>query len=123
MIAVDTSAISAFLTGEENIVVEKVAAALQANALTLPPLVIAELLSSPAMTRKLERVVLGIPLLPITQSYWERVGTMRRKILAKSHKARIADCQIAMSCIDNEVPIIACDKDFRHFCSFGLRFA
>jgi predicted nucleic acid-binding protein len=46
---------------------------------------------------------------------------MRRILLKKEKKVRLGDCLIVQSCIDHEVPLIAEDRDFRHFAGFGLR--
>lgn len=57
----------------------------------LPPVVVTELLSNPLL------------------------------ILRARRKAKLADCLIAQSCIDNDAPLITYDRDFRHFERAGLK--
>jgi hypothetical protein len=58
---------------------------------------------------------LQLPLLDVLDGYWERAGVLRARILAKRHKARIADALIAQSCLDHDVPLVSRDRNFRHF--------
>jgi predicted nucleic acid-binding protein len=54
-------------------------------------------------------------VLPVTEGYWERVGALRAEVIAGRRKARLADALIAQSCLDNRVPLVTRDADFRHF--------
>ncbi|HEX2569354.1 MAG TPA: PIN domain-containing protein [Polyangia bacterium] len=85
----------------------------------LPPVVLAELLSSPRTVPAISAVFRALPLLSILNGYWERTGMLRAKVLARGHKARLADSLIAQSCIDHHVPLITRDGDFRHFAGRG----
>lgn len=61
-------------------------------------------------------------MLEIDGGYWERVGLLRARVVAKGRRARLADALIAQSCIDHDVPLITNDADFRHFAAVaGLR--
>ena len=53
--------------------------------------------------------------LEIEPGYWERAGLLRAGALKQRRNARIADALIAQSCIDQSVPLVTRDKDFRHF--------
>ncbi len=55
-----------------------------------------------------------LPLLEPTPGYWERAGLLHASVLARRHKARLADSLIAQACIDHGVPPITRDQDFRH---------
>jgi predicted nucleic acid-binding protein len=51
-------------------------------------------------------------------------GLLRAKLLARKHRARLADTLIAQSCIDHEVRLVTRDADFRRFARLGgLRLA
>ncbi len=115
MIATDTSVIVAYLDDESDRSVETFDDALANKCVVLPPVVLSELLSDPAIPEPLATVLLQIPLLPITPGYWERAGRTRASILKHGHKARLADTLIAQSCLDSNVPLLTRDDDFRHF--------
>jgi len=56
-----------------------------------------------------------VPLLEVASGYWQRAGALRAKVLAKRRKARLGDALIAQSCIDQNIPLITRDRDFRAF--------
>jgi predicted nucleic acid-binding protein len=125
MIAVDTSAMVAYLSGTAaSPDLELIQGALSVGDLTLPPVVLTELLSSRSSDDHLRNDLTEIPLLPITDGYWARAGQARRLLRSKGLKARTADALIAQVCIDNDVALITRDKDFRHFAKHcGLKLA
>jgi predicted nucleic acid-binding protein len=86
----------------------------------LPPVVLAELLSEPTLRADVAALLKALPRLEVTDGYWERAGELRRSVLKKSLKARLADTLIAQSCIDHRLPLITADLDFRHFKPLGL---
>ena len=87
----------------------------------VPPVVLAELFSNPRMRADVREALRSIDILSIREGYWERAGELRASLRAKGLKAKLADCLIAQSCIDNDAPLITYDRDFRHFESAGLR--
>lgn len=124
MIAVDTSALSAFLKGETGKDMDRLLQALLPGDLRLPPVVVTEILSDPKAAPAVLRPLSNVELLEITDGYWKRAGETRRTILAKGLKAKIADALIAQSCIDHDVALITRDTDFRHFAKHcGLKLA
>ncbi len=124
MIAADSSALVSFFAGEQGREVELVQAVLTANDICLPPAALAEMLSDPVPSDEMVAAVLGFPLLPVLEGYWERAGLTRRLLLQKGFKAKLGDVLIAQSCIDHDVPLIAIDTDFRHFAKHcGLKLA
>jgi predicted nucleic acid-binding protein len=124
MIAADSSALISFFAGEQDVTAEQVAAVLKANNICLPPPVVAEMLSDPAAREKMSITVLGFPLLPLLDGYWERAGRARGLLRQKGLKAKLGDALIAQSCIDHDVPLITRDGDFRHFAKHcGLKLA
>ena len=115
MLALDTSSIIAFLGGDSGPDISVVEWALEHSQAVIPPVVLSELLSDPALSDDLRDLFRSLPLLEITDGYWERTGRLRAQILETGKRARLADSLIAQSCIDHEVALVTRDKDFRHF--------
>ena len=123
MIAIDTSSWVAFFSGESGDDVELVGRALDDNHACLVPVVLTELLSDPQLRKRVAALLKDLPLLEITEGYWERAGTLRSELLSRKLKARLADTLVAQSCLDHEVTLISRDGDFRHFAAArGLKF-
>jgi predicted nucleic acid-binding protein len=120
MIAIDSSAMIAFLSGEKSAIADAAASALDLQHACVPPVVLAELLSEPTLRADVAVLLKALPRLEVTDGYWERAGELRRSVLKKSLKARLAASLIAQSCIDHRVPLITADRDFRHFQPLGL---
>lgn len=122
MIAIDTSSFVAYLSGGSGADVEATALALQHRQGVLPPVVLSELLSDPELPDSVKGLFVQLPLLEVTEGYWERTGVLRSGLLRQGRKTRLADALIAQSCLDHEVELITRDRDFRHFASeAGLR--
>ena len=119
----DTSSLQRHLAGIEGADTLALSAALGKRLLALPPVVLAEALSDGALTDANSEKVRSIPLLEIDSGYWERAGMMRALLRSRGFKASLADCLIAQSCIDHDIPLITYDRDFRHFERAGLRLA
>lgn len=123
MLACDTSALIAYLADEKALDTLKLDEALQKGLLHLPAMVMTEILSAP-IPLEAETLLRNIPILEITEGFWERTGILRRTLLARKLKARTMDCLIAQSCIDANVPLITRDADFKHFANHaGLKLA
>jgi predicted nucleic acid-binding protein len=121
MVAADTSSMVAFLQGGDGEDVELIQSALEHQQLVLPPVVLTELLSEPALPTPVRTLLAALPQLNIEPGYWERAGLLRASILRQRRKARVADALIAQSCLDQSAPLVTRDKDFRHFArSAGL---
>lgn len=115
MIAVDTSSMIAYLQGERGDDVELVQSALDHHQLALPPAVLTELLSDPALPGSVRTLLISLPLLELESGFWARAGVLRASVLKQKKKARIADALIAQSCLDQSTPLVTRDRDFRHF--------
>ena len=115
MIAVDTSSLVAYLEGSRGPDVDAVQAALEEHQLVLPPVVLTETLSDPALPASVRSLLTQLPLLDLEPGFWERAGSLRASILKQKRKARVADALIAQSCLDQGVALVTRDKDFRHF--------
>ena len=119
MIACDTSSLIAYWGDESGDDVAAVEECLQQNAMVLPPVVLSEILSDPALPKALSLWLKQCPLLEPTEGYWERAGLLRARILSRGLKSRLADAFIAQICIDHGVRLITRDKDFRHYVKWG----
>ena len=117
MIAADTSSMIAFLEGDEGDDTELIQSALEHQQLALPPVVLTELLSDPALPKAVRTLLAGLPILDVEPGFWQRAGLLRASILKQKKKARVADALIAQSCLDQSAPLVTRDKDFRHFAS------
>jgi predicted nucleic acid-binding protein len=115
VIAVDSSTWVAFLEGDSGEDSELLAKALQDRQVLMAPAVLTELLSAPQLPSAIAATLSEIPLIEVTDGYWERAGTLRGKVLAKRQKARLGDALIAQSCLDRGVPLLTRDRDFHAF--------
>ncbi|HEY3380605.1 MAG TPA: PIN domain-containing protein [Vicinamibacterales bacterium] len=115
MIALDTSSIVAFLRDEPGSDVEAIAVALTEHQACLAPAVLAELLSDPRLPARVASLFRRLPLLSVSDGYWERVGALRAAVIARGRTARLADALIAQTCLDHEVALVTRDADFRNF--------
>lgn len=119
MIALDSSALIAFLagaTGRDTDLVDQLLADHQA---CLPPAVLTEMLSDPKLPKYVAELLVQIPRLELLAGYWERAGALRAKVLGSKRRARLADTLIAQSCIDHDVALVTRDADFRQFVRAG----
>ena len=115
MIAVDSSSLIAYLEGAQGPDVEATGWALDHRQAVLPPAVLTEVLSEPTLTSDLRNLFTQIPLLEVTEGYWERAGLLRARVLRQGRRARLADTLIAQSCLDHDVALITRDTDFQPF--------
>ena len=115
MIAADTSTWIAFLQGDEGEDVRLLDQALSDRQVLMVPVVLAELLSDPKLPPKEAQILMDLPLLPVEEGYWQRVGALRAAVLRKSRRARLGDALIAQSCVDRAVPLLTRDRDFFAF--------
>ena len=115
MIAADTSSVIAYLADATGGDVAKLEVALQDRQVCLPPVVLTELLSAPDLPKQLATRLRELPLLAVTDGYWQRAGALRARILAAKRRARLGDALIAQSCLDHDVRLITRDRDFHLF--------
>lgn len=94
--------------------------AIAARTAYLPPVVLTEALSRPQLSDNARNVILRLPLLQIRDGFWRRAGLLRAALGTRDLKAKLADCLIAQCCIDEDIPLITHDTDFRHFVAAGL---
>ena len=124
MIAADTSSMIAFLQDQEGRDTQAISDALQNDSLHLPPVVVTELLSDPKASGQVRQVIGQLPLLSLSEGFWLRAAQSRQTLLQRGYKARLGDALVAQACVDNDIPLISRDTDFRHFVNLcGLRLA
>ena len=115
MTAADTSSWIAFLEGSSGEDVRLLDRALEDRQVVMVPVVLTELLSDASLPSYVVKEISDLPLLEVTYGYWRRAGALRSKVLATRRKARLGDALIAQSCIDQSIPLITRDRDFRAF--------
>ena len=115
MIAVDTSSWIAFLEGSSGEDVQLLDRALEDRQVVMVPVVLTELLSDANLPSDVAETISEVPLIEVASGYWQRAGALRAKVLAKRRRARLGDALIAQSCIDQSIPLITRDRDFRAF--------
>lgn len=120
MIAIDTSSLRRFLSGDSGPDVDLVRDSMNRGRAVLPPVVVCELLSDPTTPRELVEDISLLPVLETVEGFWIRAGLLRAQLIASGHKAKLADVLIAQCCIDHNVPLVTHDRDFRHFAQAGL---
>jgi predicted nucleic acid-binding protein len=115
VIAVDTSTLAAYLAGEEARDTTELDLALRQSRVSLPPVVLTEILSDLKQRPFLEAILADLPLLRPDDAFWRRAAELRGTLLARRLKAGIADALICQSCLDYDLPLLTRDRDFRHF--------
>jgi len=122
VIAADTSSVIAYLAGATGADVATLEVALRDRQVCLPPVVLTELLSAPDLPKEVATRLLELPLLAVTDGYWQRAAALRARGLAAKRRARLGDALIAQSCLDHDVRLITRDRDFQIFArAAGLR--
>jgi len=115
VIAADTSSWIAFLEGSSGDDVQLLDRALEDRQVVMVPVVLTELLSDASLPSDVAETISEIPLLEVASGYWQRAGALRAKVLATRRRGRLGDALIAQSCIDQSIPLITRDRDFRAF--------
>lgn len=115
MIAADTSTWVAFLQGSNGEDIQMLELGLQNRQIVMVPIVLTEMLSDPGLPAHVAAALSDVPLLEVERGYWQRAGLLRAKVLRKGRKARLGDALIAQSCIEQGIPLLTRDRDFRAF--------
>jgi len=115
VIAADTSSWIAFLEGSSGEDVQLLDRALADRQVVMLPVVLTELLSDPKLPSDVVETISEVPMIEVAPGYWQRAGALRAKVLATRRKARLGGALIAQSCIDQGIPLITRDRDFRAF--------
>jgi predicted nucleic acid-binding protein len=123
LIAIDTSSLRRWAEHRSGADIDQVREAIRNGDAALPPVVLTEALSKPAVEPVFVAIVMSLGLMSIREGYWKRAGELRSDVLSEGHKAKLADVLIAQSCIDHDVALITHDADFRHFTRAGLKLA
>lgn len=121
MIAADTNAIHDYFANQTGPKFHVVEEAFDRDALMLPPAVLTEALSDPALPAAKAARIRAIPLLKVSDGFWDRAGILRAFLLNHGYSGRLGDVLIAQACIDHDIPLITYDRDFRRFERVGLK--
>jgi predicted nucleic acid-binding protein len=119
VLAVDSSSLIAFFSGDAAADTAMVHEALLEARVALPPPVLSEVLCQPNTPLNIQQLLVRLPILSPTEGYWLRAALLRRKLFEHKHKAKLGDSLIAQSCIDHDVPLLTRDSDFKHFAKHG----
>lgn len=115
MLCVDTSSLIAYLEGAEGGDVNMIDRAFADQVGVITPITVTEVLSDPSLNKNVRETILQLPVLPLSEGFWERAGLLRAKILRGGRKAKLADTLIAQNCLDHHATLITRDRDFRIF--------
>ena len=115
MIAADTSTWVAYLEGATENDAELLRQTLRDKQAVMAPVVLSELLSDPKLPSQVAASLADLPLIQTKAGYWQRAGLLRAKVLSRGRRARLGDALVAQSCIDEGVPLLTHDRDFRAF--------
>jgi predicted nucleic acid-binding protein len=124
VIAADSSSLIGSLQGEAGADIDLIERAIDTQELVLAPQVRTELRAGAVADPALERLPTQTPVLPIDEGRWRRAGRHRRLLIERGLRAGLADALVAQCCIDAGAPLIARDRDYRHFERWcGLKLA
>jgi len=115
MLCIDTSSLIAYLEGDVGRDVEIVDQAFLDQIGIVSPVTITEVLSDPHLSRSVRELILQLPVLPITDGFWERAGMLRAKLIRSGHKTKLADTLITQNCLDHGASLLTRDDDFKAF--------
>ncbi len=124
MLCLDTSSLIAYLQGDSGKDVDLIDQALLDQVGAVSPVTVSELLSDPKLSPALRTTILELPVLQVTEGFWERAGLLRAAAIRGGRRANLADTLIAQSCLDHHATLITRDRDFKVFVALaGLRVA
>ena len=121
VIAADTNVIHDYLGNQTGPKYQLVSDAFDQDLLVLPPVVLTEALSDSALPAAKAARLRAIPLLRVLDGFWDRAGILRALVLSSGYNGRLGDVLIAQACIDQDLPLITYDRDFRRFERAGLK--
>jgi len=111
-VVVDTSVWIDFFAGQNIVALDE---ALAAGVVTLPPIVVAELISG-AMTAdqrtRIGELLQDAPVHDTPLDHWIRVGDLRRTLARKGVSPTIADAHVAQCALDLDAVLLARDGIF-----------
>ena len=115
MLCIDTSSLIAYLEGAAGEDVDTIDQAFADQVGVITPVTVTEVLSDPSLNKNVRETILQLPVLALSEGFWERAGLLRAKVLRGGHKAKLADTLIAQNCLDHRATLITRDRDFRIF--------
>jgi hypothetical protein len=117
--AIDSSVTIAWLQGQVGEETERLDTLIRSGDAVLTPVTVTELLSGRRLLPEVAELLSQMPVVRTKRGYWERTGRLRSELLKRGRKAGLGDAFIAQACIDHDVPLLTCDRDFAAFAEFG----
>ena len=99
-------------TGEDLEVFRK---SLNEGRVMMAPVVLTELLSSQHLPEALEKDLCEMEFAEPRPQFWRDAGRLRRRLARTGLNASLADCLIAQSCLERDVPLLTRDNGIRSF--------
>lgn len=121
VVAADTNVIHDYFADQTGPKFHLLKEAFDQDIVLLPPAVLTEALSDPALPAAKAARIRAIPLLSVFDGFWDRAGLLRAFQLSRGYSGHLGDVLIAQACIDHEIPLITYDRDFRRFERAGLK--
>ena len=81
----------------------------------MAPAVLSELLSSTQMIPTVEKALLEMPFASPSPDFWKDTGKLRRQLAKQGVNATLADCLVAQSCLEQDLPLLTRDKGIKKF--------
>lgn len=111
-VVADTSAWIEFFSGRDLTALEE---ALSQGRVTLPPIVVAELVSGARRERDraaIEDLLSDLPIHETPLGHWIRVGELRRSLSSKGLSVSTPDAHVAQCALDLDAQLLTRDKIF-----------
>ena len=115
-VIVDTSAwIESFRPQSEFAIADFVKDLILKDRILVPGIIKTELLRGTKNKKEFERLddlLKGLEYLPVFDDFWEKLSRFSFSLFRKGVTVPLTDTYIALLCIENNVPILHCDKHF-----------
>jgi predicted nucleic acid-binding protein len=121
MIVADTNVWIAYWTGQSADYIAALDSALSTKSARMLPMVLAELISDPALAPAQRDAIVDLPLLSLLPGFWVRAGILRASLFARQMHPQLIDSLIAQMCIDYDAPLLTRDAGFSRFTDAGLK--
>jgi predicted nucleic acid-binding protein len=81
----------------------------------MAPVVLAELLSSTQIPASVEKALSEMEFAGASDNFWVEAGRLRRRLAKQGFNASLADCLVAQSCLEHDLPLLTRDQGIRKF--------
>ncbi len=115
-VIIDTSAwIKSFRPHRDKAFSDLVKDLIMKGRVLLPGIIKVELLRGTRSKKEYDQLsdlLKGLTYLPVPEEFWERLSTFSFTLFRKGVVVPVTDTYIALLCIENNAPILHCDKHF-----------